>query len=418
MTRVPLTDSPLLRALPRPTPIGPLDAAARSLVHRRLASLSSGGLIVNDQRGAARFGAGDVAARVDVTAPAFYRSAALGGAVGVAESYIRGEWSTDDLVGLLRLFLRNRDARSGFERGVARLTAPLRLARHKFARNSRPGSRRNIHAHYDLSNEFFATFLDETMTYSAAYFETPETTLRDASIAKLDRLCRMAALTPDDHLLEIGTGWGSLALHAAQTYGCRVTTTTISDAQHALAGERVRAAGLGDRVTLLRSDYRDLEGVYDKLISIEMIEAVGHEHLPGYFSKCASLLKPGGRMALQVITMPDGAYARYRRSPDFIQRYVFPGSCCPSLTALTTAMSRASDLRVEAAEDIGAHYATTLRRWRERFAGRLDEVRGLGFDEPFIRLWEYYLAYCEAGFAERYIGDLQMTLRRRIGVAS
>jgi cyclopropane-fatty-acyl-phospholipid synthase len=323
-----------------------------------------------------------------------------------------GPWSAADLTGVMRLLLRNREALDAMEGGLSRLSAPLRLAAHWLHRETRAGSRRNIAAHYDLGNEFFRLFLDETMMYSCAIFEHPAMTLAEASRAKLEAVCRKLALAPNDHVLEIGTGWGGFALHAAGRYGCRVTTTTISPSQFELARERVRAAGLEDRVTVLLEDYRDLAGRYDNLVSIEMIEAIGHQQFEEFFRRSAARLAPGGRMLLQSIVIDDRHYARARDEVDFIKRYIFPGCCIPSLGALSQAMAAASDLRIEDVEDIGPHYATTLARWRDNFHARLAEVRALGYPEEFVRMWEFYLCYCEAGFAERALGDVQLLLRR------
>lgn len=276
-------------------------------------------------------------------------------------------------------------------------------------RNTRAGARRNIADHYDLGNDLFELFLDDTLTYSSAVFETPETTLRDASVAKLDRICRALDLRPGDHVVELGAGWGSFAIHAAQSYGCRVTTTTISGEQRELAARRVRDAGLADRVEIRADDYRDLPGRYDKLVAIEMIEAVGHDYLPGFFRSVARLLRPGGAACLQAITMPDDRYDAYLRSTDFIRRYVFPGSCCPAMKAIRAASAPAG-LRVASDDVLTPHYAETLRRWRANFNENADRVRALGYPERFVRLWNYYLAYCEAGFAEDYIAVRQITL--------
>jgi cyclopropane-fatty-acyl-phospholipid synthase len=312
----------------------------------------------------------------------------------------------------MRLMLQNGDALGGMERGLARLSAPLHRLAHALRRNTRAGSRRNISAHYDVGNDFFQLMLDETMMYSCALFERHDMSLAEAQAAKLDRLCRALDLRPSDHVLEIGTGWGGFAIHAAGRYGCRVTTTTISPAQFELAKERVAAAGLADRVTLLREDYRDLRGRYDKLVSIEMIEAIGHEQYGQFFHQAAALLPRGGRMALQSITIADRHYERTRDEVDFIKRYIFPGACIPSVSALAAAMARSSDLRIVSLEDIGPHYATTLAAWRRNFMGKLPRVRELGYTDDFIRLWEFYLCYCEAGFAERQLGDVQMILAR------
>jgi cyclopropane-fatty-acyl-phospholipid synthase len=295
---------------------------------------------------------------------------------------------------------------------VARFSRPLLALFHAFRRNTENGSRANIAAHYDLSNEFFELFLDDTMMYSCGVFERPEATLREASIAKIDRICRKLELSPRDHLLEIGTGWGGFAIHAAREYGCRVTTTTISRAQHDLAAKRIRDAGLEDRITLLFQDYRKLTGVYDKLVSIEMIEAVGHHYYDDYFRSCSALLAPGGRMCIQAITIADQLYESARRSVDFIQRYIFPGSCIPSVTALCSSMTRASELRLVGLDDIGPDYVKTLMKWRENLTRRADEARALGFDDQFLRLWDFYFCYCAGGFAERRIGTVHMLLER------
>jgi cyclopropane-fatty-acyl-phospholipid synthase len=312
----------------------------------------------------------------------------------------------------MRLMLQNGDALGGMERGLARLSAPLRQLAHVLRRNTRAGSRRNIAAHYDVGNDFYRLMLDESMMYSCALFEREDSTLGEAQAAKLDRLCRALELGPSDHVLEIGTGWGGFAIHAASLYGCRVTTTTISRAQFELARQRVAAAGLSDRVTLLLEDYRDLRGSYDKLVSIEMIEAIGHRQYREFFRRAAGLMPRGGRMALQSITIADRHYERTRDEVDFIKRYIFPGACIPSVSALASAMAGSSDLRIVSLEDIGPHYATTLAAWRRNLMGRLPEVRSLGHADNFIRLWEFYLCYCEAGFAERQLGDVQMVLAR------
>jgi cyclopropane-fatty-acyl-phospholipid synthase len=391
---------------------GRLDRLARNLLEARLERLHDGRVVLADARGEQAWGRADdgLAARIDVHRPRFYRRAVAGGALGVAAAYLDGDWDCDDLAALFRIFVRNMGNTGRLDRGTARVATAINRAWHRARANTSTGSRRNIRDHYDLGNDLFRLFLDESMTYSAGVFEHPGATLADAQFAKLDRICRKLDLGPGHRVLEIGTGWGSFALHAARHYGCHVTTTTISDAQYELAAERVREAGLADRVTLLRSDYRDLEGTYDRLVSIEMIEAVGHEYLDTFFGCCSARLAPEGRMLLQVITTGDQYYEQYRRSVDFIQRYVFPGSLCPSLGAMIGALGRATDLRITHLEDLTADYAETLRRWRARFLERADDVQALGYPERFVRLWDYYLQYCEAGFAERHIGDLQLVL--------
>ncbi len=387
----------------------------RNLVCRRLASLHHGLLVLNDADGRHEFGyaaEGEPAATVEVHDPCFYRNLAFGGSLGASEAYIRGEWTCDDLVGLVRIFCRNAAVSAGMERGTARFLRPVARLGHWLRRNTTAGSRRNIAAHYDLGNEFFALFLDETMAYSCAVFPQPDSTLHEASVAKFDRICRKLDLTPDDHLLEIGTGWGGFALHAARNYGCRVTTTTISQKQYDYTGGLVADAGLGDRVTVLCRDYRDLTGTYDKLVSIEMIEAVGHQFFDTYFRACSERLKPDGLMLLQAITIPDQRYDVYRRGVDFIQRYIFPGGCLPSVGAICDSVARTTDMRLMHFEDLTPHYAETLALWREQFLANRDGVRALGFSDAFIRTWDYYFCYCEGAFRERAIGDAQILLAK------
>jgi cyclopropane-fatty-acyl-phospholipid synthase len=337
----------------------------------------------------------------------------LRGEMGGGESFVAGEWSSDDLVGVLRLVLRATGAR-GVESPLTRLAQLPSLVRHRRAANTRHGSQRNIHAHYDLGNAFYQLFLDpETLSYSCGLFSRPgarpRASLADAQRAKLDRLCDLLALSPRDHLLEIGCGWGGMAIHAARTRGCRVTAITVSREQHQLASARVRAAGLADRVDIQYRDYRELDGTYDKIVSIEMLEAVGYEYLPQYFAIGARLLPPGGRFALQSITMPDARFETYRRRVDWMQTYIFPGSLIPSLGAIALAAA-AAGFRLEQTDDIGPDYATTLQVWRERFLAALPAVAALGFDEPFVRTWLMYLAFSEAAFAERTLGDHQLLL--------
>ena len=391
-----------------------LDGVAQRAVRQRLATIQRGSLVISDGLVMDRYGMASTQhplnEMVRVHDPRFYTEMAFGGSIGAGEAYMQGYWSTDDLTAVMRIILQNRDVLDGMETGWARLTEPLRKALHWAARNTRSGSSRNIQAHYDLGNDFFKLFLDPTMMYSSAIFEHEGMSLEAASIAKLDRICRKLDLKSGDRVIEIGTGWGGFALHAAKQYGCHVTTTTISPSQHEMARARVAAAGLNGRITLLQQDYRDLTGQFDKLVSIEMIEAVGHQFYDTFFRKCSDLLKPDGTMLLQAITIADQRYEAAKRSVDFIQRYIFPGSCIPSVTALCSSITRASDMRLFHLEDIGPHYALTLRRWREAFNAHLTEVRAQGYPESFIRMWEFYLCYCEAGFMERVIGDVQVLL--------
>ena len=336
----------------------------------------------------------------------------LDGELGAGESFVAGEWSSDDVVAVIRVFLRATRAR-GVESPVTWLAQLPELVRHRRAANTRRGSERNIHAHYDLGNEFYRLFLDdETLSYSCAYWPDPALSLADAQRAKLDRLCDWLALEPRDHLLEIGCGWGGMAIHAARTRGCRVTAITISRAQHELATARVAAAGLADRVTVQYRDYRELDGTFDKLVSIEMLEAVGYDFLPHYFATCARVLRPGGRFALQSITMPDDRFAAYRRRVDWMQTYIFPGSLIPSHATIARAAA-AAGFTIERCDDIGLDYAPTLRAWRRQFLAELPAIRALGFTDPFIRTWLLYLAFSEAAFVERTLGNEQLLLTSR-----
>jgi len=387
---------------------------AEKAVRQSLTGVQHGVLIVRDGTRMVRYGTQAQSQGPVVTLriydPRFYSEIAFGGSIGAAEAYMKGYWRADDLTALLQIVLRNRDMLDGMETGWARFAAPFQQALHRMARNSREGSRRNIEVHYDLGNEFFKLFLDQTMMYSSAVFEHPGMTLEEASVAKLDRICRKLALKSGDRVMEIGTGWGGFAMHAARNYGCHVTTTTISPSQHEYARQRIESAGLQDCITLLLKDYRDLSGQYDKLVSIEMIEAVGHQYYDEYFRQCSNLLKPDGAMLLQAITIADQRYEVAKNSVDFIQRYIFPGSCIPSIAAISDTVARVTDLRLFHLEDIGPDYATTLRLWRENFNRALDQVRAQGYPEEFIRMWEFYLCYCEAGFIERVIGDAQILL--------
>jgi cyclopropane-fatty-acyl-phospholipid synthase len=389
-----------------------LDNLARRSVLGQLERLRRGVLTLSDGDSEYRFGAGEDTARIRVLDPRFYSEVAFGGSIGGGEAYIQGYWKCDDLVALIRLLLQNRDVLDGMESGTARLTAPLQRLFHWVNRNTHEGARRNIAAHYDLGNEFFALWLDETMMYSSAIFRQPGMTLHEAQLARLEHICRSLRLKPDDHVVEIGTGWGGFALHAARHYGCRITTTTISREQHELAGQRIREAGLQDRITLLLDDFRDLRGEYDKLVSIEMIEAIDHDLFVPYFRKCAELLKPDGSMLIQAITITDQRYEEYRKSIDFIQRYIFPGSGLPSSAVMTETVARHTDMCLLGLQDIGLHYATTLKRWRENFFARIDDVRRLGYSDTFIRMWEFYLCYCEGAFRERAISDVQIVFAK------
>ena len=397
-------------------PAGLLATLGRKLLLRQLASLRDGELRIIDGTQEYRFGARtdrcQLAVTIEVLHAQFYADIAFGGSVGAGSAYIRGLWRCSDLTGLIRLMAVNHKVQSGLEGGLARVQRPFLKAFHWLHRNSRSGSARNIAAHYDLGNALYELMLDETMAYSCGIFADEHSTLADASRAKFDAACRKLDLKPHDHLLEIGTGWGGLAMHAAERYGCHVTTTTISREQHDWARARIQERGLADRITLLLQDYRDLDGQYDKLVSIEMIEAVGAKYLDTYLAKCSSLLRPDGAMLLQAITIQDQLYRPALQGVDYIQRYIFPGSFIPSVSALTESLASATDLKLFHLEDIGPHYARTLELWRHNFFAQLPKVRQLGYSDQFIRLWEFYLCYCEGGFAERQLGDVQMLLTK------
>lgn len=380
----------------------------------RLAALQHGQVNLKDDEGCYRFGEPTEEfphpVTIKVNSSEFYTELALGGSVGAGEAYIHGLWSCDDLTLLTRIMVRNQHVIDGMDSSLSRFKAPLHQLLHWFNRNTKKGSRRNIASHYDLGNELFSLFLDPTMMYSSAIFENDEVDLEQASVAKLDRICQKLDLQASDHVLEIGTGWGGFAIHAAKHYGCRVTTTTISREQFEYASRRIVEEGLQDSVTLLMEDYRDLQGQYDKMVSIEMIEAIGHQYLGVYFATCDRLLKPRGMMLLQAITIADQRYEQARRSVDFIKRFIFPGGFLPSVSAMADALARNSDMRIYHLDDIGPHYATTVRKWRQRFFQRIKEVKALGYPESFIRMWEFYLCYCEGGFEERAIGTAQLLL--------
>ena len=353
-----------------------------------------------------------LSARVTVHDPAFYRMTGLNGSVGAGEAYTDGLWDCDDLVALMRILVRNRGHLDAMETGLARVGGAAMRALYALTRNTHAGSRRNVAAHYDLGNELFGLFLDSNLMYSSALYASEQESLEVASIRKLDRICRKLALTANTHVIEIGTGWAGFAMHAAKHYGCRVTTTTISKEQHELATERVAAAGLADRITVLLEDYRDLHGRYDRLVSIEMIEAIGHQYLDTYFRKVAGLLHADGSALIQAITIEDHRYAQALKAVDFIKRHIFPGSFIPSISAMLGAVARTGDLKLFNLEDLGPSYALTLKAWRERFLARRTEVLALGYPERFIRMWEFYFAYCEGGFRERSIGVVQMLLTK------
>ena len=388
---------------------------ARRSLWSRLAGIQHGSITIVET--GARHEFGRVTSRCPLRAtvrihdPRTYVEVALAGTIGVGEAYRQGFWSCDDLTALVRIFVVNRAVLDGMETGMAFLSRPLLKLMHWLNRNTKTGSRNNIAAHYDLGNDFFGLMLDETMMYSCAYFDRPDASLAEASRAKNDRICRKLQLAADDQLLEIGTGWGGFAIHAASEYGCRVTTTTVSRRQFDLAVRRVQEAGLRDRVTVLLKDYRELPSLerrFDKLVSIEMIEAVGHQYFETFFNVCSRMLKPDGLMLVQGITLNEAFYERAKKSVDFIQHCVFPGSCIPSVSALTQASARAGGLTLVHLEDIGMHYAPTLRAWRANVMRALPRILDLGYQPDFMRLWEFYLSYCEGGFLERSISNAHL----------
>ncbi|NQV29930.1 MAG: class I SAM-dependent methyltransferase [Candidatus Marinimicrobia bacterium] len=387
----------------------------RMLILKSFSKINDGHitLIESDEKHAFGDPQAELQVSISVKNNDFFSAVIFRGSLGAAEAYIRGDWECDDLTKLFRIFVKNQSELSDLERTLAWVSRMRDRFFDRFTKNTITGSKRNILAHYDLSNDFYKLWLDPTMTYSAGVFTHPKATMEEASIEKLDRMCRILDLQSTDHLLEIGTGWGSLAIHAARVYGCKITTTTISDQQYSLALERIKAAGLEDRVTVIQEDYRKLSGQYDKIISIEMIEAVGHRFMPDYVSAINRLLKPGGKVALQGITINDQIYEPYRKSVDFIKKYIFPGGNLVSVSYLMETVSSFSSLRPIHLSEIGLHYATTLQCWRDAFEKVLPEVRELGFSDEFIRLWRYYFTYCEAGFLEKHIGNVQLGFEKR-----
>lgn len=389
-----------------------MSTLARKIIFSSLKNIEGGQLIFREKNHVWHFGQSERdplnSATIEIHNKNFYNRVLLGGGVGLAESYVAGDWSTDDLTKVLRVLARNQKSVSAVDKGFLKIQTVLRWVTHQFKRNTVSGSRKNIAAHYDLSNEFFSLFLDKTWMYSCAVFPTSDTTLEEASIHKLDKICQKLSLKPGQKIVEIGTGWGGFALHAAEHYGCDIVTTTISKKQYELARERIREKKLESKITLLQEDYRKLTGEYDKLVSIEMIEAVGYQYYDAFFKTCGRLLKPDGQMLLQAITIEDQSYEKAKDNVDFIKRHIFPGTCIPSVTALLKSITKSSDLRLFNLEDIGVHYAKTLASWRDNFLSNKNSIYGLGFDDHTVRLWEFYFSYCEAGFSEGYISDVQM----------
>ena len=404
----------LAEKIKTPTKATFLTSVFKNGLKKKLSHLNVGCISVVD--GVDKFSFGDpgseLQVNVQVHSQEFYVMTGSGGAMGIAEAYILGYWTSDDVVMLMRIILKNRSILLSLNDGFAKILSPINKLIHRSRQNTLKGSKENILAHYDLSNDFYKLWLDPTMTYSCAYFKDTNTTLEDASIEKLDRMCRKLKLSEKDNILEVGTGWGSFSIHAAKNYGCSITTTTISDAQYEYAKARVLEEGLESKINVINKDYRKLDGQYDKIVSIEMIEAVGYEYISEYFRKLSSLLKPDGLMALQGITYNDQNFDTYKDSVDFIKKYIFPGSCLISISQIIDVIKNKTDLSMIDMEDITRHYAETLNRWRKNFMSVLPEVKEMGYSKAFINMWEFYFLYCEAGFLERNIGDVQLVFAK------
>lgn len=386
---------------------------ARKLVHSLLSRIQVGCITLTDSEGVKQFGLAnterlELQANITIVNSDAYAQIVRSGVLGAGEAYILGHWNSPDLLTLIRVFCANMNAMSAMDSHGGIRAALANLYQRVSAKNTLQGSKKNIVAHYDLSNDFFEAFLDESMMYSSAIFPHADASLEEAAEYKIKHICERLQLTEHDHLLEIGSGWGALACFAATHYGCKVTTTTISNEQFARAQQRIADAGVGHLVTLLNRDYRTLEGRYDKLVSVEMIEAVGYEYYKEFFSTCSGLLKKDGLMLLQAITIADQRFEVAKNSVDFIKKYIFPGGCLPSNAVIATHIANDTDMMIVGLEDIGLHYADTLAHWHARFNSKTDTLQSYGFDERFRRMWEYYLCYCEGGFRERVISTVQV----------
>jgi cyclopropane-fatty-acyl-phospholipid synthase len=388
-----------------------LHRLARALVFKQLKKIGIGYISIEEGTKKFSFGKkGNLSAHITVHDPRFYGALAFGGSIGVSEAFMQKFWSVNDLTKLIRIMAINQNAMDQLESLFNVFLKPILKCLHYLNQNSVKRSRINISKHYDLGNDFFSLFLDSTMMYSSAVFKNPQDSLYKGSIHKLEMVCQGLELNAEDHVIEIGSGWGGFAIYAAQNYGCKVTTTTISKQQYLYVKQKIKDLKLTHKITVLLSDYRHLKGQYSKLVSIEMLEAVGYQYYDTYFEVCAHLLKPDGIAFIQTITIADQRYEKAKRSVDFIQRYIFPGSCIPSITALQNSITQSSDLKIYQILDIGDHYARTLALWREAFFKKLSEVKALGFDDAFIRMWHFYLAYCEGGFKEKVISDIHLKL--------
>lgn len=388
-----------------------LHQLARALVFNQLKKIKTGQITIIEGSQKLSFGKKDkLNVTVTVHDPRFFGALAFGGSIGVSEAFMQKFWSVSDLTKLIRIMAINQNTMDQLEGLFDMFLKPILKCLHYLNQNSVKGSEINISKHYDLGNEFFSLFLDSTMMYSSAVFKKPHDSLYQGSIHKLETICQGLELTSQDHIIEIGSGWGGFAIYAAQHYGCKVTTTTISKEQYKYVSQKIKDLKLSHKITVLFCDYRHLKGQYDKLVSIEMLEAVGYQYYETYFKVCASLLKPQGLAVIQTITITDQRYEKAKRSVDFIQRYIFPGSCIPSITALQNSMTQSSDLKIYSIHDIGTHYARTLALWRERLFKNLNDIKALGFDDAFIRMWHFYFSYCEGGFEEKVISDIHLKL--------
>ena len=374
-----------------------------------LEKIEIGSITINDDF-SKTFGNGVPRATIEVVSPRFYRRTLLGGDLGFAESYAKSEWFTDNLTNLISILILNKEKLSGLNIGWNFMTKIFARIGHWRRRNTLSGSKRNIQEHYDLSNEMFMTFLDETMTYSCGFFENKNDSLYQSQINKIDKILDKVNLEAGDHLLEIGSGWGALAKRAVDRTGCKVTTITLSERQYTYVKKLIKEENLEHNINIELMDFRKMEGAYDKIVSVEMIEAIGFDLFNPYFAKIESLMKPGGRAAIQAITYPDENYDIYRKGCDFIQKFIFPGSLLPSVAAMKNSV-RLTEMEVEDLERIGPHYATTLNLWNKNFNGNIEDIKKLGFDQYFINLWNYYFSYCEAGFANGTIDDVQLVLK-------
>jgi cyclopropane-fatty-acyl-phospholipid synthase len=388
-----------------------LHRLARALVFNQLKKIKIGHIVIIEGGNKFSFGKNNkLNVTVTVHDPRFYGALAFGGSIGVSEAFMQKFWSASDLTKLIRIMAINQNTMDQLEGLFNIFLKPILKCLHYLNQNSVKGSEINISKHYDLGNDFFSLFLDSTMMYSSAVFKNPHDSLYKGSIHKLETICQGLELTSQDHIIEIGSGWGGFAIYAAQHYGCKVTTTTISKEQYKYVRQKIKDLKLSHKINVLFSDYRHLKGQYDKLVSIEMLEAVGYQYYDTYFKVCSNLLKPQGLAVIQTITITDQRYEKAKRSVDFIQRYIFPGSCIPSITALQNSMTQSSDLKIYSIHDIGAHYARTLALWREGFFKRLKDIKALGFDDAFIRMWHFYFSYCEGGFQEKVISDIHLKL--------